>query len=274
MTTRSDPVHAGGASRQSPPRQRSLAAFFLLAVLITWPLSALPVAPTYGPMLAAMIVVGMTTGVKGLRALLMGVVRWRVRLHWWLAAISPVVVLAGILAGLSLAGQELPSSADFARGVGTGSSLGAAGFLGVALMSALGEEVGWRGYALPHLQRRFSPLVATLILAVVWWLWHLGFFLTQSQSGPGRAVSFVFYLVEVAAVAIVLTWLYNRSGGSLLLVTVWHAAYNFASVTPPVTIVLVAAVLASSLLLTVLELQAHRGGRSVLGERSEPSRSG
>jgi len=102
-----------------------------------------------------------------------------------------------------------------------------------------------------------------LILAALWWLWHLQFFITESALGPG----YITYLVEVTSVAIILTWLYNRSGGSILLVAVWHATYNFASVTPMVTFILVALIVAQGALLAILELAAGRRGGSVLTGR-------
>jgi membrane protease YdiL (CAAX protease family) len=139
-------------------------------------------------------------------------------------------------------------------------------FVAITLAAAAGEEVGWRGYALPQLQRRFSPLSATLILAGLWWLWHLQFFVTESALGPG----YLTYLVEVGSVAIVLTWLYNRSGGSILLVAIWHAIYNFVSVTPAVTVLLVALIVVQGLLLAILELRAQRRAGSVLTGHVSP----
>jgi membrane protease YdiL (CAAX protease family) len=92
------------------------------------------------------------------------------------------------------------------------------------LTFGLGEETGWRGFALPRLQRGRNALWATVILWVLWTLWHLPLF---------------FYLYDVTVVAglvvgllagaIVFTWLYNSSGGSILMTAVWHAAFNFAT---------------------------------------------
>jgi membrane protease YdiL (CAAX protease family) len=165
------------------------------------------------------------------------------------------------LMALLLTGQSLPDSTDVLRQFGD--SGGAAAFLFV-LAASVGEEVGWRGYALPQLQRRFRPLPATLVLGLLWWLWHLEFFIIDKLP----LSQFPAYLIEVVAVAIILTWLYNRSGGSILLVVVFHAAYNGVSITGLTTTVVALAAILQGILLVVLELHAGRHGRSVLGSVS------
>jgi hypothetical protein len=102
-------------------------------------------------------------------------------------------------------------------------------FLLITFVGSLGEETGWRGYALPQLQRRFSPLTATVILAPLWFWWHLPQFAvigTYRDFGPA---GYVGMFLGLTCGAIVLTWLYNRSGGSILLVIVWHGVYNSAA---------------------------------------------
>lgn len=149
---------------------------------------------------------------------------------------------------------------------GGSETLGVVGFLVLALAGSAGEEVGWRGYALPQLQRRFDPLVATLIIAPVWWLWHLEFFVIDSLP----MVAFVPYLVEVTCIAVILTWLYNGSGDSILLVIVWHAAINFVSVTETVATIISALAIVQGVVLVGLELRARRHGESVLRSRAAP----
>ena len=113
-----------------------------------------------------------TMGGPGVRDLGPAVVRWRVPVRWWLVAVSPALFLGLALIVMAVAGKTLPRAADF----GLFSGIPAIGLFGVLLLifvGALGEETGWRGYALPQLQRRFSPLTSSLILAVVWFGWHL-----------------------------------------------------------------------------------------------------
>jgi uncharacterized protein len=90
--------------------------------------------------------------------------------------------------------------------------------------SALGEEIGWRGYALPRLQYRRSALSASLILGVIWTFYHLPLFFTgQAFRSPSILVPFI---ISTIALSVILTWVYNSTGGSLLMVVLLHAAAN------------------------------------------------
>jgi len=86
-----------------------------------------------------------------------------------------------------------------------------------------GEEMGWRGYVLPRLQAKYNALVSSLIVGVIWSVWHLPkFFGTGSSEGR----SFFWFTVYTVSVAVLYTWLYNNTRGSLLLVTIFHASGN------------------------------------------------
>lgn len=267
---------------------KALVAFFALAYALSWswaiPLAAAHLVvrrgegwPTHYPMLlapaiAAVVVTAWTMGRPGVRDLLARIVRWRVPLRWWLAALSPAAFLGLALIAMAAAGQTLPSAADFGQFSGTP----AIGLVGVLLLitfvGALGEETGWRGYALPQLQLRFSPLTSSLILAVLWFGWHLPQFLVVAAYRDFRPVQYVGMFLGLTCGAVVLTWLYNRSGGSILLVIVWHGLYNFVSGTQAATGMLAAVVstlvMIQGVVLIVLELRARRRGLpSVLGPR-------
>ena len=240
---------------------RQLALFFLLAYAISWATWAIPVVPVLGPMLAAVLVTAVTTGRAGLHDLAARLARWRVPLRWWLVAVSPIPLALLVLTGLWVAGQDLPAASDVSRDMARPIGLGVVSFLLITLVASVGEEVGWRGYALPRLQHRLRPLPATLILALLWWLWHLEFFLIDQVP----LASFPIYLVEVTAVAIILTWIHNGSGASVLLVVVWHAAYNWVGFAASITTAIALLAVLQALLLVVLELRAQRHSRSILG---------
>jgi uncharacterized protein len=89
----------------------------------------------------------------------------------------------------------------------------------------LAEETGWRGFALPRLQVRHGPLVGTAVLAVVWAMWHLPNLLFGGWTGT----SYALWLVQCLAVAFVYTWVFNNTGGSILLAALLHAAINMGS---------------------------------------------
>jgi hypothetical protein len=88
--------------------------------------------------------------------------------------------------------------------------------------------MGWRGYVLPRLQARQSALAASLILGVIWGLWHLPRYLNNFNLG-----GFVLFVAHILAFSIILTWLYNNSKGSLLIVGIAHASGNTAGVFLP-----------------------------------------
>ena len=154
------------------------------------------------------------------------------------------------------------------------------GPLGVALalllINGFGEETGWRGYASVHLQRRHSPLTATLILAVLWAGWHAPMFLVLQTCRDFGPAIFAGWLFGLCGGAVVLSWLYNRRGGSILLVAIWHATYNLISGTEAARGLLAAGstslVIGLALTLVALEIRAqHNGEPSVLGPRSDRS---
>jgi len=265
---------------------RALVAFFGLAYLLSWAW-AVPSAlrgevihrgdgwPThlpslFGPLVAAFLVTAWTVGRAGVADLWRRMVRWRVPARWWLSAVSPLAFLAVALVAERLAGDPWPRAAAFGRFTG----MPAVGVIGVFLLvtlAAFGEETGWRGYALPQLQRRFSPLTATLILAPLWALWHAPQFFvvaTYRNFGVGDCVGF---LIGLTCGAVVLTWLYNRSGGSILIVAVWHGIYNLVgggtdAAVGTISAVVSTLVMVQGVTLAGLELRARRRGRpSIIG---------
>ena len=91
----------------------------------------------------------------------------------------------------------------------------------------MGEELGWRGYALPRLQARHSALLASIVLGLLWGLWHLPLFLTQ---GDARAsIPFGWWMAGIVVAAIVYTWVYNHTQGSLLIVLLLHTTTALTS---------------------------------------------
>ena len=269
---------------------RALIAFFVIAYLFSWAW-VIPLAVTghtvlqgrgwpshfpslAGPMVAAFIVTAWTTGRYGVRDLVRRMGRWQIGWRWWIAALSPLAFLGLSLVAIAATGGTLPKAGDFAWFSGLPSGLGLVGVaLLILVINGFGEETGWRGYALPELQKRFSPLTSTLILAGFWAGWHIPqFFVLRSYKGFSAAtgVGFAFGLVCGAVVA---TWLYNHTGGSILAVVVWHGFYNVVSGTKAATggsgriaAMVSTMIIVQALLLIGLELRAGRHGHhSILG---------
>jgi membrane protease YdiL (CAAX protease family) len=222
------------------------------------------------PLLAATVVVGVTSGRTGLRDLVGRMGGWRFSPIWWLVAVSPVLLLGLTLAGMGLAGQELPAWSDFARFNGLPSYGVLATFLLVFALNGFGEETGWRGFLQDRLQRRLDPLPSTLIVAVIWAVWHAPFFFILSTYTGFNAITLVMFPLGLASGAVVLTWLYNHTGRSILAVALWHTLYNMAVATAGATDliqgVVTAAVMITASVLVAAEINAHRrGSRSILG---------
>lgn len=219
---------------------RTLRSYFLLAFALSW-LVAAPLAlqgqglisgipawlhllSAFGPLLAAVGVTAVTAGRAGLAELLSRVMRWRIGWLWWsVALLSPVVVW---LAMVGLAGLFSGDWAAFSR-FGLVSELpgvvGPAGWLVWLLTFGLGEEVGWRGFALPRLQALYSARTASLILGLLWAAWHVPFFFYNYEPSLFGVLAFTIGILSGAAL---LTWLYNSTGGSVLATIVWHGTYN------------------------------------------------
>jgi membrane protease YdiL (CAAX protease family) len=221
-------------------RRRPLVAYFGLAYFITWsalvPLaistrSAHPLPAWWhalgslGPIAAALIVSAVSGGRPAIHASLAGFKRWRIGMRWWLFAVSPLPLIVVSIVLVGAGGGSWPdfgilSSPRFANAAWVVDVL----FVGT-LAYGLGEEPGWRGFALPRLERRFGALVGTLVLVPVWALWHLPAFFYRPgyQGGLPTAIGFLFGLL---AGAIVLTFLYDGSRGSLPAVITFHVLIN------------------------------------------------
>jgi membrane protease YdiL (CAAX protease family) len=224
-------------------RRNPLAAYVILACAISWiavsPLVAAwfgllpPIAPAWhwvgalGPITAAMLVTAATSGRDGLRELLSRMTRWRVGAAWWVLAVgSPVALLALAAVLLRLFGRPWPDPAPLQTALADPAWV--ANLVAASLAYGVGEEPGWRGFALPWLQAGRSALRATLILTVLWALWHTPYF-TYRYHIVGLSGYAGFFSCFVAG-AIWLTFLYNSSGGSVLMVILWHIVWNAVNV--------------------------------------------
>jgi membrane protease YdiL (CAAX protease family) len=140
-----------------------------------------------------------------------------------------------LFAVAQLAGRVSGESAPSWRALGQVNFLPDLGFWAWTLWlvsNGWGEELGWRGFALPRLQRTHSALGSSFLLSLAWAGWHLpAFFYVPSYVTLGLWV-LPGFLLGILAGAIVLTWLYNSSHGSVLAVVLWHASFNYVSASP------------------------------------------
>jgi uncharacterized protein len=218
---------------------RSLLKFFLITFSVTWILwvasfamsqgmsashplgllaGALFLLGVFAPGLVALALTDRTEGRAATRALLGRVFKWDVGWQWYLFALAymPVVKLSVALVYRVMTGA-------WPRFGQTPWYL-MSGAIAVSTWAQAGEEIGWRGYALPRLSQQFGLAPAGITLGIIWATWHLPlFFFTGSDI---RGQSFPLYLLQVIALSVALAWLYWRTGGSLLLVMLLHAAVN------------------------------------------------
>lgn len=199
-----------------------LVTYFVLAYAISWALVLLvPVSlafallALFGPTAAALIVLWLTEGKAGIAALFRRIVLWRASLVWYLAAIGvPLLVYVAVKFLHSLI-----SDTPFEVASGTPIPL----LLTLAVL-VIGEEIGWRGYALPRLQARNNSLVSSLILGVLWAGWHLA-------NGTIKGLEYYWsgfpaFLFFVVAQTLIFTWLANHTKNSVFLAWILHASVN------------------------------------------------
>ena len=203
-------------------RRHPLITYFVLAYVLTWwiyPL--LHISPLiglvglFGPALAAIIMAAITDGKPGVKALLSRTVRWRVGLPWYVVALGLPTLLSLATAGLSVA---------FGAGVLQFGQLSVLDF--VVFVLVVGEELGWRGYALPKLLETRSALTASVILGVLWGLWHLPTFF--SSSAPQQGLPIVAFVLLTVEYSVIMTWIYLHTRGSVLIATLCHGAINLS----------------------------------------------
>jgi uncharacterized protein len=200
-----------------------------LAILVAQGLLTLPLAPlaliSIGglmPILAALMAARYEAGRVGVSQLVGQLRRWRLppgNRSYAIALLGMgVIVLLAFWLNLSLGGAwpRLPPAA-------TWQSLPLLALVYVII--AVIEEVGWRGYALPRLQVRFGPLVASLLLGLIWGIWHLPQWFIPA-TGQADKWPFGVFMLHTVAFSILLTWLYQQSAGSLWPVILAHAAFN------------------------------------------------
>jgi uncharacterized protein len=182
----------------------------------------------FGPSLAAITLVGITGGWTALRTWFARCLQWRIGWGWMvLAFLAPLAILTlAAAAHMALGGDvRSPPASDHL-------AMAAANFVLVFLVGGpLGEEFGWRGYALPAVQQRLGWRVSSLVLGGIWGVWHLPlFFIAGSSQNQGSLLAF---LVLIVATSVFYTWLFNRSSGSVLPVLLLHTASNaWPSVVP------------------------------------------
>lgn len=177
----------------------------------------------FGPMMAALILTFKSQGKEGVSSLLRRSFSGRFKAIWWLVAILIWPAFQGIamLMAVYLGGDTAPEILLFSEPLSLLPGLLFTFFLG----GGLGEEMGWRAYALDRLQNKYNALVSSLILGVIWAFWHLPLYLWPAASGR-EGMPFVLFFVNVLIQTPIYTWLYNNTKRSLWPVMLFHVFQN------------------------------------------------
>jgi membrane protease YdiL (CAAX protease family) len=220
---------------QTPP---STVRFFAMTYAITWLGSAvalsldsgsddlsskiiqtvLLLAGIFAPALVALGLTAHEEGVAGVRLLLRGLTQVRVPGRWYLFAFGFMAAI-NLLVGIAI-GLRSGNWPAVGRDLGYGTAIA----MIVAFPVQVGEEIGWRGYALPRLAGRFGFMKASLILGLIWACWHLPLFFNR-QANP-YSYPFPMFVLFVVAISVAMTWLYVHTNGSLMLAALMHWSIN------------------------------------------------
>lgn len=225
-----------------------LKSYFLLTYLMTWaftipfviawhtvldrtfsPWALIFLPGPFGPTLAALILTARKGGSAAVRELLRRILQWRASPVWYaFALLVPIVVVAVAVAlsGFRTAFADLDLWA--------GLSVAPLAMIAAVPFGPLGEEFGWRGFALPRLLKSGGLWKSSLILGVAWTFWHIPMFWFPGAAIPSfldpNAMSVSMYLAQIAAESCLMTFLYVVSGGSVLLAVLYHTSFNTAEV--------------------------------------------
>jgi len=246
MTIADNVAQRPGAARDNLLARHPLVSYFVIAYAFTWLAAWMPlvlseegagllsdrwplglyatiaIASFVGPFLSAFIMTGMTERRKGVGRLLRQLVLWRVGLRWYLFAliglpaimVLSVIFLPGALASFQDFGGLAPLPLFFL-------------FVYIFFLGGpLGEEPGWRGFALPRLQRRYGPLVGSLILGPIWAFWHLPLFWAPAWNLPPTVLNLVIFVIAAIAFTTVMTWVFNNTKGSLFIAVLVHTSFD------------------------------------------------
>jgi membrane protease YdiL (CAAX protease family) len=224
--------------------KQSTIAFFVLAYLITWafwipfvifgpsssaivlnpdlrgsPFMLLQVLGNFGPTLAAAVLLAFSGKRGELRGAFNRLLPHRTGLLWYIVVL--LLPLGTLLPGLFISTLLGGNIAQFNI-----SSL-LLMFIPAIFISGLGEEMGWRGFALSRLQIKKTPFLASLIVGVFWGLWHLPIiYWFSSQTGLFFIVEFILYIVQITAFSVIFAWVYNAMKNRLWMIVLMHAAFT------------------------------------------------
>jgi membrane protease YdiL (CAAX protease family) len=222
-------------------KEHPLLSFFALSYAIAWTiwilvgilapnlLTSLSLIGAWAPTMSAILLTGVIEGKTGIRELLRRGVQWRVGIQWYAIVLFSIALIGAAAIALHVVlGGRVPQPA-LPEGMTAGQMYV---FLPIIYLSnvfiggPIAEEFGWRGYALPKLQARMGAVSSSLIIGVIWGLWHIPFFIFPEGAAVIGRIPLVWYLPLVTGWSVLFAWIYNNTRGSVLLMILFHAAIN------------------------------------------------
>lgn len=196
----------------------SLVIYYVFSIMYSFPITLIPSVIIAA--IAAYIISGGLSSIEGIKNLLSKLYIWKVGLRWYLLVlilIPLIFIFSRIILNIA---NGFPNELQF-------SGLGFIIFFVFVFLfgGPLNEEPGWRGFALPRLQNFYSPLIASIILALIWAFWHFPLHLLGFYSG-GYVEPFILRIITTIPMTIIITWVYINTRGSLLLVILTHTSEN------------------------------------------------
>jgi len=226
-------------------KKNSLLYFFILTFVVTWAMW-FPAALTklgggtsmlgpdglgqfgrWAPGIVAIILTGFVAGKKGIRALFRPLKIWRVDIGWYLFALLFQPILFFIAKWIDvLLGNIYEINSPLTTGVDAPIAFVIPVVIITAIPGAFIEELGWRGFALPRLQNKNTALMASVILGLMWGIWHIPSMLYFGETS-GLAIGLA--VLNTIPLAILFTWLFNNTQGSLTLAMLFHASLQYSN---------------------------------------------
>jgi hypothetical protein len=197
--------------------------WFIILPSLLWNLPFRPFQTigAFGPFLAAMIV-AIAQGGEAMKAFLRRVTNFRFGISWYFFAIFGYVLLYLVLAGISGAPLRESLTGDWSFIF----TVYLPALFTTYLINAIGEETGWTGFALYHLQSMFHPSIAVVVLGVLWSIWHVPAYFVPSEMDAFNPMGFIIFILLSVFTRIIWTWATNHSHGSAVIAILLHASTN------------------------------------------------
>jgi membrane protease YdiL (CAAX protease family) len=186
-----------------------------------WWAIALFIIGGFVPSLLGILLTWKKEGLPGLRILGQRILQFKLGWHWYMFTF--LIVIAGTVGQITINGLlgNTFNATLFITKLGI--------FLPLLILGPLSEEIGWRGYALPRLQTRWNALTSSLIVGVIWGLWHLPLFMMVGTSQHELGLSFIGFLIGMSVNSLFYTWLYNNTKQSLWSAILFHWLWTYAT---------------------------------------------